>query len=357
MKRSVRLIFLLLMLWSVSVSASPRFGGRVEWDTSGFLTDGHGDGEFFFRRMKMGLRDAGPVYAWRLDLDFSDQDPEFKDVWLSADHGRLQLRTGQFKMAQGLTSLTAAPHNPFPEKSMLNELTPGRRLGLGAVWLADVWLAQATIFSGEIEDYDWPAPALDPDGAAGRLVWTPRRAVGRVMHFGASLSVRDPGTSLSIAADPEVGADLPSLLDTGDLSQVRRLETAGVEFLQIIDTVMLQGEYLVSRVNRPGFDDLHFSGGYLQATWAPQGRPRDYRFNGSGPGVAGGLPHDGLRWELALRAGRLDLDGAEGTQFDIGVNLFPRDEQRLMLHYLRAYRQDQDQGYLDLWTGRMEFSF
>ena len=143
---------------------------------------------------------------------------------------------------------------------------------------------------------------------------------GRAWHVGLGLLGRDLG---GVEDAPALAAGAPSAFPAGldaaagALEDARALVGANLELAAVRGPVSIQAELTALAVDRPGGPDPLPVGGYAFATWTLTGESRSYRAESSDFArleIASPVGASGGRgaWELGLRIGALDLDGAAG---------------------------------------------
>lgn len=299
--------------------------------------DGRDDGRdraTGIRRFELALKGSGPGgFAWALGYDVEGEAYLDNNVsWSFGGDGspKHTLLFGQSKQPNGLEELSSSRNNDFIAKATATGLfATGRRLG--ASWAYDAGGHGATA--------GWFGRNLDDDaggpGYGARAWWAPLRSDDRVLHLGISHVDRDTdGDQLRQRARPNADMAAVRLVDSGNLLDVDRIATTGIEAMWIAGPLKLQGEYFLASADRIDASAYDTRGGYASAVWTPGGTSWGYR---------GGLPRttvegNGL-WQLGLRYDQVDLDdgavrGGRMKAWTLGVNWYWRDNAKLMLNYV-----------------------
>jgi phosphate-selective porin OprO/OprP len=317
--------------------------GLLQYDFNRFGNDRLADGSTYFddaqtwRRKELNLyvRKNGAV---EINAGYDFQARSWVDNYVAVETQVGRFRAGQFKTPVGWedgntsTGSTLFLERSLPEQAIHEE----RRVGLE--WTRDIstrWHLQVAGFTRhDLND--------DASGAtfAGRVAYTPVRQDGDVVHLGiaASRELRDDRTA-RIRARPEVGLTPVRLVDTGTLDGVDRIDRGGLEAGWLRGPLLVQGEYLTLRADRPAARDFRSRGGYVSVTRLLTGEAHGYKASGfSNPKPAN--PWGAL--ELAVRYASLDLDDgavAGGREHDwtLGLNWYLGSHFKLQANYIRAY--------------------
>ncbi|HEY9111402.1 MAG TPA: porin [Rhodanobacteraceae bacterium] len=355
--RQGRIWFLLLLPAAMTAHAGAdwptryTFGDDVEVGVKGLLQ--YDLNEFGNDRLPDGTRAFENAHAWRrkefylyvsksgvfeINAGYDFQARAWVDNYLAVETSAGRFRAGQFKTPVGWedgntsTSATLFLERALPEQAVHE----GRRVGLE--WQRDIaskWLLQAVWFArGDLN--------ADADGTtiAGRAVFTPVRRADAVVHLGVSASreERDGGTA-RVRARPEVALTPVRLVDTGTLQGVDHIDRVGVEAGWLRGPLLVQGEYLTLRAQRPAAADFTSQGGYVTAAWLLTGEAHGYK----GSGFTNPMPaHAWGAVELALRFSTLDLDdgsvtGGREHDWTLGLNWYIGKHFKLQANYIRAF--------------------
>ncbi|CAN5166387.1 OprO/OprP family phosphate-selective porin [soil metagenome] len=167
---------------------------------------------------------------------------------------------------------------------------------------------------------------FDTGGAAG---------VNQLTTFNDRIELRiDPGTN--------------QLLNTGALANVKGAQVFSGEAAAQFGSFYAQGEYFDYTVNRLlGQSDLHFNGGYVQASYVLTGEQRKYS---NGSGSFGGInPRNPANWnsggwgawEIAARYSQMTLNdgtilGGEEKSTTVGANWYVNQNVRFMFNWVHG---------------------
>ena len=307
-----------------------------------------GDGnnhDFGLRRAELVLKGKGPGNVdWVVGYDASG-DGKFLDTNAKYKIGGSKthyVQVGQFKQPNSLEELSSTKNNDFLSKAMVtNTWAVARRLGAAYNVGGDDWQVTASYFGRELT-----RNRAHGSGFGLRGGWAPINEKGSVFYIGASYINHDaPGDTVRWRVRPD--ADLANrLIDTGStgIRNADRISTIGLESFWIAGPFKVQGEYMMSTVDRyetgfpeqPG-NDYDASGGYLSGVWNITGETWS---NKDGvPGTPGAEnPGRGL-WQLGLRYDTMDLDDGvvQGGQMDtwtFGVNWYWRSNFKFAVNYV-----------------------
>lgn len=256
------------------------------------------------RRARLGVQgDIPGGFGYKMELDFAGNEVEITDAILTYEAGDLDLTAGQHNGFQSLEELTSSRFTSFIERAAFTDAFGfARRLGLSAQYGAGDVLVQAGIFTANIDDLPNDSWGLD-----GRVVYFPK--IGDTqLHFGGSLHYRDleSDSSVRYRQRPLVHFTSTRLINTGSIGATSEFG-AGLELAAINGAFHFAAEGYRQDVSRmPGFDDVDFLGGYIEAgLFLTSGDSRGYkggRFNRTRPanpvGEGGiGAVQVNLRWD------------------------------------------------------------
>ncbi|HCQ48356.1 MAG TPA: porin, partial [Achromobacter sp.] len=182
-----------LPLWAAEDADDQRpvtatFGGRLHLDFADFDNDYRGTpnkDDTEIRRAWLDMSGRFFVVDYKLEADFSGDQVEAKDVYISRDFSGGKLSVGQFKQFFSLDDRTGSNYGSFLERGNAGTtLAPLYRLG--ASWQAArgdmTWAASAY----SLESID--AWQVKGRAAGGRVTWSPSPSDGDVLHLGLSLA-------------------------------------------------------------------------------------------------------------------------------------------------------------------------
>ncbi len=330
-------------------SAWFRLGGRVLVD-GGFYAEDEvtlGDGTEL-RRATIDL-EGGVARSWGFELsaDFADATADVKDAALSyLGFGATTITIGQQKIPFSLNELTSSKHITFLEPGLLNELVPGRRVGIAAKHERSCWTAAAGVY-GEAFDDNADDEGNEGWSVAGRATYAPIHDDRHAVHFGAHAALVTPDSEQEVKynARPESHVTDIKYLDTGKIKRVEDTLTWGLDSAVVMGPFSLQVEYAVATVSQEleeeekgSTEEYEFSGWYAFASWFVTGESRDYDV---GKGAFGSVKPYGDRGalELSARYSTLDLndgdiEGGEETNITLGASWYANKNVRITANYI-----------------------
>lgn len=337
-------------------SFKPR--GRLMYD---FATvngpDGFSNGGLGFsnevRRARLGVEGTIPGnFGYKFELDFAPGEVEFTDAYLSYARGPVEFIVGQHNNFQSLDELTSSLHSSFIERAAFTDAFGfERRVGFSAQYAKGDLLAQAGVFTDNINDLNSVGDDNNSYSFDGRLVFAPKMG-GNQMHFGASghrRELNDAATSVRYRQRPAVHTTDVRFIDTGNLSGARTETGYGLEAAGIFGPFHVASEAFWQKVARTGFSDPGFFGAYIEGGYFFTGESRGYKSGkfdrvkvkkplGGEDGGWGALALN-LRWDY------LDLNDAGvigGTQnaYQASLNWKPTDYALFGLNFAHIQYDD-----------------
>lgn len=327
------------------------FGGRIQADSAFFdsdLTEFSDASEFRRARVLFG---ASLFRDWtlRYDYDFASTSSPIKNAFIryeGLENTRLTL--GHFQEPFSMEELTSSGATTFMERALPNTFAPGYHLGAAINTHSNDWTFAAGIFDRALN-----SNKDSGHGYSVRLTYAPVRDENRTLHVGFASAYRNPESdTVRYSASPESNIANHDLVRTGTISNVDHTTGYGFEAAAQFGSYSLQGEYIITDVNRSR-DDVSFSGAYLYASWFITGETRNYN---SRTGVLGGIKplrkFDLTRkgygaWELAARYSTIDLNdgpihgGREGN-ITLGLNWYLNSTMRFTANYISVYSKRRD---------------
>ncbi|RZA15747.1 MAG: porin, partial [Lysobacteraceae bacterium] len=219
--------------------------------------------DFELRRAELVMKGKGPGnIEWVIGYDakadkWLDTNLKYK-VGGNANHF---VQFGQFKQPNSLEELSSTKNNDFISKGMVtNTWAVARRLG-AAYGIGDAnWSVTASAFSRELK-----RGLAAGDGFGVRGTWAPINETGRILHLGLSHVSYDAELAVvggaNIAdtqrwrARPDADLSGTRLIDTGNLTLAKKVNTTGFEAFWVQGPFKLQGEYMRSTTTRGGSVD------------------------------------------------------------------------------------------------------
>ena len=329
-------------------SFKPR--GRLMFD-AGFTNapDSTGASDGFgneVRRARLGASGDMPGgFGYKFEVDFAGNEISVADAILSYENGPVEIAIGQHNNFQSLEELTSSLHTTFIERAAFTDAFGfERRLGASVTYARGDVLAQAGVFTDNLEDTD-----SKNRGADARIVFMPK-AGDTQLHFGGSFhynDLDDPAAQLRYRQRPLVHFTTQRFIDTRSMGADS--ETGyGLEAAAIAGRFHAAAEGYWQSVNMPGVtDDPTFFGGYVEAGVFLTDDTRGYkggkfdRTKPSSPVGEGGIGSV----QFTLRYDHLDLNDAGivgGRQAGYFAALVwkPTDYTALMLNYGRLQYTD-----------------
>lgn len=329
-------------------SFKPR--GRLMFD-AGFTNapDSTGASDGFgneVRRARLGASGDMPGgFGYKFEVDFAGNEISVADAILSYENGPIEIAIGQHNNFQSLEELTSSLHTTFIERAAFTDAFGfERRLGASIIYARGDVLAQAGVFTDNLEDTD-----SKNRGADARIVFMPK-AGDTQLHFGGSFhynDLDDPAAQLRYRQRPLVHFTSQRFIDTRSMGADS--ETGyGLEAAAIAGRFHAAAEGYWQSVDMPGVaDDPTFFGGYFEAGVFLTDDTRGYkggkfdRTKPSGPVGEGGIGSV----QFTLRYDHLNLNDAGivgGRQAGYFAALVwkPTDYTALMLNYGRLQYTD-----------------
>jgi phosphate-selective porin OprO/OprP len=344
--------------------------GVVEADAAAFFERSGGydyNNGTAFRRARLGFE--GTALKWwnyRIEVDFAGNAVNLTDAYLQYTKiPKTVLTLGQHKAPFGLESNNSDNYNIFLERGMFTNAFGNagaeRRIGLSASYAPSETLNLSIGLFGDNESISRSTntPVTDtPDeswGVNGRATWEPVFDTGKILHVGLSgyyrtalkvaNSAGDVEDAVRLTDRPNIRIDNGNIADSGIITDVKSLRYGGVEAAGVLGPLTLAGEAGRLWLDRPGFDDEHFTGYYGYAAYMLTGETRPFRggnFDRIRPFRE--LGKDGLgAFEVALRFDHLNLSntpvlaraGNEASSITVGVNWYFNPFAKLMFNWVR----------------------
>jgi phosphate-selective porin OprO/OprP len=338
------------------------------------------------RRARIGVEGTIPGgFGYKFELDFADNEVEVTDAYLSYEASKnLGLTIGQHNAFQSLEEVTSSRFLSFMERAAFTDaFNFERRVGLSARFSQGAFMANAGIFTDNIEDLSNAQDAVglgDENNALSvdaRIVYAPKIG-GTQLHLGGSAHYRDNGYTAE-AGPPTRYRQRPFLhtsnsrfLSTPGL-RVEEETTYGLEAGAINGPLHATGEvhWLNADTIVPGLSPTFF-GGYAEIGYFFTGETRGYRggrwdrtkvLKPVGAGGLGAL-------QLNLRYDYLDLNdvgivGGKQSGYETSLLWIPQDHVRFYLNYGRMQYEDAalpagggDRNYgIDVFGARAQVDF
>jgi phosphate-selective porin OprO/OprP len=298
------------------------------------------------RRARLGASGDMPGgFGYKFEVDFAGNEISVADAILSYENGPIEIAIGQHNNFQSLEELTSSLHTTFIERAAFTDAFGfERRLGASIIYARGDVLAQAGVFTDNLEDTD-----SKNRGADARIVFMPK-AGDTQLHFGGSFhynDLDDPAAQLRYRQRPLVHFTSQRFIDTRSMGADS--ETGyGLEAAAIAGRFHAVAEGYWQSVDMPGVaDDPTFFGGYFEAGVFLTDDKRGYkggkfdRTKPSGPVGEGGIGSV----QFTLRYDHLDLNdvgivGGRQAGYFAALVWKPTDYTALMLNYGRLQYKD-----------------
>jgi phosphate-selective porin OprO and OprP len=180
----------------------------------------------------------------------------------------------------------------------------------------------------------------------GRATIAPVNADRRVVHLGSAFTFREPNdTNTDRLRDRfETHVTDIRLVDTGVIEGIDSITKANAEFTTVYERYSLQGEYLLTSINRNTAlgSGLDFDGFYLLGSIFLTGDSRPYSLSRGNFGQVSpskSLGNGGFwAWELAFSYHDIDLtdgeiDGGTQTMLGVALNWYPKKNLNFQINY------------------------
>lgn len=292
-------------------------------------------------------------WAAQLDVDLVDNLVDIKDAWVGYTGVRNTLiRAGNFKAPFGLETLTSSRYISFMERSLIDNLSPDRLMGVGVSRWGDRWQASAGFFGPAVEDTIDTIGQDQRFSAVGRFTVLPFANDNHLIHLGVAAAMMQPGAPTSadlsdanrwrVRARPESHVNRGRFISTPQVKQVDHVSLYGGEAAMVWKSVSLQGEYNLEVLRRTdsALAEPKYDGGYAFISWFPTGDHRPYdRAAGEFGRVVPKSTNGAL--ELLARYSYMDLNDADagiagGNEkiVTLGANWYANANVRIMANYL-----------------------
>ncbi|HNP37528.1 MAG TPA: porin [Woeseiaceae bacterium] len=170
---------------------------------------------------------------------------------------------------------------------------------------------------------------------------------GRDIWAGVSLSYRTnaSGPDTRFRSLPEIGVTDDYFVDTGTIDGADRIYRAGLEASKVDGPFSWQAELLAAKVERDDARSVHFTGGYVLASWFLTGESRNYspasgEFLTVKPDAPVGKGNWGA-WEVAIRASTVNLSdrdvvGGRQRNLTAGLNWYLNARLRMQANLIKV---------------------
>ena len=340
-------------------------GGRLHLDAVKYDFEGDDDTDADFRRARVELSGKlGDLVRFRVDREFG-LNPGWRNVWVAVrPTDDIEVRGGNFIVPFSLEELQSSNRSQLMERSLVTALAPGFSLGGSLQYARRNWTATVGYFGDALDNEDGRGEERGK-GFAGRVTAAPILGKKQFLHFAAAIERRelDGGDALSFNAKPG-SALAPTLISSGVIIDGDRMTNLGAEAAYSTGPLLLQGQYVRSKIDRPLLGDLDFDAWYAQASFVVTGESYDYaRRSGTVEGVD--LRRKKSAVEVAARYSRLDMDDSaldrgRAQTITLGANWYLNQNVRLMVNYAHSTVKDRplvDDVKGDLVAARFQLNF
>ncbi|MBY0400883.1 OprO/OprP family phosphate-selective porin [Myxococcota bacterium] len=336
-----------------------RVGGRIHGDITFNDSPLNADPTGRLRRGRVYL--SGRLFddfRFKIERELAPDRGEFRNLWVAYHPtNRVGFKAGNFIAPFGLEQLAASNYLTFMERSISGAVAPSFQSGVlintngrfAKKRSLHRWTWAASVGGPPLGQTSDDPHRTEHWAVVSRATYSPIARRSLVVHFGGAAEYRDVLGDDTYRIGTRVEASQgPRLLETGAISNVDSVVSAGAEVAAMFGPILIQSEYQRAFLQRNTGGDLDFGGGYVQASWVLTGEHREYsRQSGS----FGSLTPDG-DWgalELAGRFSVMDLNdgaenGGEAQSWTVGANWYIRRNLRLMFNYVRVDAENQPAG-------------
>ncbi|MEZ6123103.1 MAG: porin [Planctomycetaceae bacterium] len=344
-----------------------KINGRIHADYWNFIDDNGGVGffenplngggpaatlgadpedRFAFRRIRLEMSgDCLETMLWRIQVDFNKPaEAEIKDVYIGFKElpGNQTLLIGNQKRPIGLDHLNSSRYNIFLERPMVIEAfnEDARRPGIctyghtddeSLIWAYGMYYLESLNTSGQTLG---DQRQMSGNARLAGSPWYDESSGGRgYYHWGLSGMIAKPDGN-DTASDfqdnegrfrtrPEARST-NRWMDTGRIRGADWYETIGIEQMFNVGPLQITGEYLHNFMQRDGFSDVQFHGGYVYVSYMLTGEHVPYERDSGTLGrlqpfenfflvdrCGGGHGCGWGAWGVAARYSYLDLSNAD----------------------------------------------
>ncbi len=279
-------------------------------------------------------------WGFKSQFELSGGDVEIKDLYLRySTRGGTAVTVGNFKEPFALEEQTSSKNSTFLEAALpVTAFAPSRSLGVGLHRGGERGSASIGFFGEPIS-----ASKSTEDqgfGFASRLTWAVVRGERGILHLGVAGEYREfrRDAEFRFSSRPESSPTGERLVRTRNLEDVESTDRYGLELAASAGGFSVQGEYILTRVDRSNVAQAELSGWYAFFSWFPTGEGRPYSAK---EGTFGRVKPRTKRgaWELAARFSSIDLDdldiaGGQEENITVAVNWYPNANLRFMANYI-----------------------
>lgn len=319
--------------------------GRLQVD-AGFLPKGKTSGvdnAMSIRRMWLGAK--GKIdddWHYRVLFDLDNNNPStIVDAFVSyRGIKNAPILIGNFFENNGIDNETSSLVSSFMERSSgVFTFRQLRRTGVSIDPYGKNWGMELGVFGAA------PNNARNANakghGISTRAYFLPIKNDDKnhFLHFGWNGSYRTPDSATKTMRFHSNGNSLvinQTLIDTGSITNVDDYYQNAAELRYQNDGFTLTSEFIQTVVNRTTLSDLHFKGGYIQASYFLTNDRYGYDVQ---KGVQNRGNISNKAWEIAMRYSLTDLNsktvqGGRMDSYDFGVNYHLNQNIKFMANYI-----------------------
>lgn len=329
--------------------------GRVNLDTAFYMnSDNDLSNGIELRRGRFAMNMVlWKTWAAQFDIDFVENSVDVKDAWVGYTGVRnTVIRAGNFRAPFGLETLTSSRYITFMERSLIDNLSPDRRMGIGASTWGSRWQASGGFFGPALEDTYEEVGFDQTYSLVGRFTVLPYARGNDVIHLGFAGAMMKPNAPTEedgsdadrwrVRARPETHVAKGRFITTPQVRNVDHANLLGAEAAAVFGRFSVQAEFNreVLRRTVEGLAEPTYDGGYVFVSLFVTGDRRPYD---RAAGEFGRVEPTGARGalELVARYSMLDLNdldaGITGGREEIvtlGANWYANANVRFMANYL-----------------------
>ena len=377
---------------SGSSKSTMKVSGRVHADAWGFDTDDSIDAlngstdplnRLGFRRLRFGVKgNIKDNMLYKIEMEFAGNNAQFRDAYLGwTDLPILQkVLLGNQKRPYGLDHLNSSRFNVFIERPFIIEALneDARRFGLQSYGVSDdqAWNWRYGVMNQEniqqSGNYSGDNLQLQLAGRLANTIWYDETSNGRgYAHWAVSGTHADTSSDPDEAVNffrtrPEARTDGDRWIETEAIQGMDYYNLIGLESVVNFGALQIVGEYQSTWVERDGFEDVRFDGGYVYASYFLTGEhmPWDRKSGTLGRPVPfenfwlinrsrGGRAAGWGAFQLAARYSVADFNdgavngvagnpirGGDAKALTIGMNWYWNSNARMQFNYINGRIED-----------------
>ena len=362
----------ILMLSSTDKQFKYWFDNRVYFDGAMYFGDNTYQGEdnaigdgVNIRRMRFAMK----AIIWghwggEIDFDFGNNAVDIKDAYIKYMNNNWQIKAGNFREPMSMSTMTTSRYITFMERSYAVEQAPSRHMGIAYKTFSNHMFFEGGVFSSKIandliRDQNKSKGTNAGWSVTARFAYAPIKKDKQVLHFGISGSYRtpkiqeigDPINSFRYGENAETEINRKKYIDTDWIEDCQTKIIVGTEFAYAIKNYRVQGEYLMTRIQRdvdevPEGEDLVKLGGfYLMGAWLINNADYYYNMGDAEFSQIDFKDHNKGAFEVAVRYSYMNantfkdgdltpwLQGGSGETYTLGLSYYFNYNVKFMLNY------------------------